>query len=225
MKILGINGSPRKEASNTRKLLQAVLEGAAEQGAETELIDIADRTITFCSGCLTCYTTGSCIFDDDAQEIFALMQEADGIVLGSPVYILSITGQLKQLLDRLTDAIHCQMLSEKYGCSVVTTGGSSDQEVLAYLNRTLNMFGVTVVGGERVAMASGPEAFQAAVVDSRALGRNLAEAIATKRRYPEQEAVLASLQKLFCHYAEISKDTYPHQYDFWVEKGEIHKEG
>ncbi len=159
MKILGINGSPRKEASNTRKLVRSVLDGAAELGAETELIDIADRTITFCSGCLTCYTTGSCIFDDDAQEIFALMQEADGIVLGSPVYILSITGQLKQLLDRLTDAIHCQMLSGKYGCSVVTTGGSSDQEVLAYLNRTLNLFGVTVVGGERVAMASGPEAF------------------------------------------------------------------
>lgn len=223
MKILGINGSPRIETSNTRKLLLGVLEGAAELGAETELIDIADRTMTFCSGCLTCYSTGSCIFDDDAQEIFALMQEADGIVLGSPVYILSITGQLKQLLDRLTDAIHCQMLSGKYGCSVVTTGGSGDQEVLAYLNRTLNLFGVTVVGGERVAMASGPEAFQQAVVDSRALGRNLAQAIATKRRYPEQEAVLTSLQKLFCHFAEIAKETYPHQYDFWVAKGEIQR--
>lgn len=223
MKILGINGSPRNEASNTRKLVRSVLDGAAELGAETELIDIADRTITFCSGCLTCYATGSCIFDDDAQEIFALMQEADGIVLGSPVYILSITGQLKQLLDRLTDAIHCQMLSGKYGCSVVTTGGGADQEVLAYLNRTLNLFGVTGVGGERVAMASGPEAFQEAVVDSRILSRNLAEAIATKRRYPEQEAVLASLKKLFCQYAEMAKETYPHQYDFWLAKGEIHR--
>lgn len=223
MKILGINGSPRKEASNTRQLVRSVLDGAAELGAETELIDIADRTITFCSGCLTCYATGSCIFDDDAQEIFALMQEADGIVLGSPVYILSITGQLKQLLDRLTDAIHCQMLSGKYGCSVVTTGGSADQEVLTYLNRTLNMFGVMVVGGERVAMAAGPEAFQEALADSRVLGKNLAEAIATKQRYPEQEAVLTSLQKLFSHYAEVAKETYPHQYDFWVAKGEIQR--
>lgn len=151
------------------------------------------------------------------------MQEADGIVLGSPVYILSITGQLKQLLDRLTDAIHCQMLSGKYGCSVVTTGGSSDQEVLVYLNRTLNLFGVTVVGGERVAMASGPEAFHEAITDSRILGRNLAEAIATKRRYPEQEAVLTSLQKLFSQYAEVAKEIYPHQYDFWQAKGETHR--
>lgn len=223
MKILGINGSPRKEASNTRKLVRSVLDGAAELGTETELIDIADQTIAFCSGCLTCYKTSSCIFDDDAQKIFALMQEADGIVLGSPVYILSITGQLKQFLDRLTDGIHCQMLSGKYGCSVVTTGGSADQEVLTYMNRTLNMFGVTVVGGERVAMASGPEAFKEAVVDSRALGRNLAKAITTKRRYPEQEAVLASLQKHFCHYAAMAKETYPHQYDFWLAKGEIHR--
>jgi len=218
MKILGINGSPRKEMSSTRKLVRSVLDGAAEMGAETELIDIADRTITFCSGCLTCYTTGSCIFDDDAQEIFALMQEADGIVLGSPVYLLSITGQLKQLLDRLTDAIHCQMLSGKYGCAVVTTGSGADQEVLTYLSRTLNMFGVTVVGGERVAMASGPEAFMEAVADARVLGRNLVEAIATKRRYPEQEAVLSSLMKTFSQYAEVAKETFPHQYDFWLAK-------
>jgi multimeric flavodoxin WrbA len=81
------------------------------------------------------------------------MLSADGIVLGSPVYINGVTAQLKTMIDRLADAIHCQLLSGKYGCAVTTTGSSGDAAVLSYMNYFLNELGVVTVGGSASLLA------------------------------------------------------------------------
>jgi multimeric flavodoxin WrbA len=82
MKIIGINGSPRKKASNTLKLLQSVLSGAEEEGAKTEVIDICSLDVNFCTGCVSCFATGECVYeDDDAASLLENMKKADGIVL------------------------------------------------------------------------------------------------------------------------------------------------
>ncbi|MCX6691730.1 MAG: flavodoxin family protein, partial [Methanoregula sp.] len=124
MKILGINGSPKGEKSQTRRLVMAVLEGARKTGADVTFVDICELEITYCNACGTCYAKGECIHDDDFPALLEKMLDADGIVLGSPNYINSVTAQLKTMLDRMADAIHCQYFTGKYGCAVATAGGS-----------------------------------------------------------------------------------------------------
>ena len=133
MKILAIHGSPRTIRSTTRRLAGFVLEGAADAGAETEMIDLADYRIIPCTACEACTLNGICVNDDDLPALFVRMKEADAIVFGSPVYIDNITGQMKVFFDRLADAIHYQQFAGKVGCSVATTSESGGNDVVAYL--------------------------------------------------------------------------------------------
>jgi multimeric flavodoxin WrbA len=103
MRILGISGSPRAKG-NTDILVQEALKAASEMGAEQEFIAISGKKIKPCNGCGTCRTDkskGICtIKDDDVPGIYEAMKRADGIIVASPVYFLSITAQLKALFDR-----------------------------------------------------------------------------------------------------------------------------
>lgn len=103
MKIIGISGSPRKNG-NTEILVQEALKAASEKGAKTEFISLAGKNIKPCNGCGTCYTEkskGICaIKDDDLPGIYEVMRQSDGIIIGSPVYFLSVTAQLKAFFDR-----------------------------------------------------------------------------------------------------------------------------
>ena len=141
MKILAIHGSPRTIRSTTRRLAGLVLGGAADAGAETEMIDLADYHITPCTACDACSLNGICVFEDDMPALVARMREADAIVFGSPVYIDNVSGQMKVFFDRLADAIHYQLLAGKYGCSVATTHESGGDEVTRYQTHVLNYLG------------------------------------------------------------------------------------
>ena len=99
MKVLGIVCSPRK-GGNTEFLVQEALAGARDRGAETELVTVWDKDIRPCDGCLSCQQTGKCHLQDDIPEIYAKIEEADGIVWGTPVYFWSVTAQAKILIDR-----------------------------------------------------------------------------------------------------------------------------
>ena len=123
MKIIGINASPKDNASNTLHLVKSVLEGAESEGAETELVDLYKLHIEYCTACGACYATGECPLFDDFTELFEKLLNADGIVLGAPNYINSVPAPMKALFDRLSDVIHCQILTRKFGCSVCTAGG------------------------------------------------------------------------------------------------------
>ncbi len=99
MKLLALNGSPRADG-NTFRYLTMILERAKSLGAETELIQLADKNLRGCRGCYECIAAKRCTLDDDFQGIFPKMAEADAILLGSPVYHSSITAELKAVLDR-----------------------------------------------------------------------------------------------------------------------------
>jgi len=219
MKILGISGSPRRKNSRTMKLVQAVLEGAQTQGAEIELVDVCALDINYCLGCQVCFATGECVQTDDLAELADKMLSADGIVLGSPVYINGVTAQLKTLIDRLADAIHCQLLSGKYGCAVTTTGGSGDAGVLSYMNYFLNELGVVTVGQVGVALGSNPAGLDAAINEASTLGTTLVESIKTKRTYPAQEKEIAERRVFFVRLIKANREDWAHQYDYWMEKG------
>jgi multimeric flavodoxin WrbA len=105
LKLLAINGSPRK-TWNTATLIKNALEGAARQGAETELVHLYDLTFRGCVSCFACKTLGGesygrCAVRDDLKPILDKIPNADVLLLGSPIYFGSVTGEMQSFLERL----------------------------------------------------------------------------------------------------------------------------
>ena len=100
MEILGIVGSSRKNG-NTDILVKKVLEGANNSGITSQLIYLKDYKINDCIGCEKCKKDFKCVFKDGMQDIYPLIEKADAVVIGSPTYFYSVTGIMKNFLDRL----------------------------------------------------------------------------------------------------------------------------
>lgn len=219
MKILAIHGSPRTTRSSTRRLAGFVLEGAADSGAETEMLDLCDFRVMPCTSCEACSINGICVNDDDVVVVLDRMKEADGIVFASPVYIDNVTGQMKLFFDRLADAIHYQVLTGKYGCAVVTTDESGGKEVAVYLEHVLNYLGIVSVGQIAVATQGNAGAIDAKEPEARALGKKLASAIQDGYSDPVQEKILAENRGYFRTIVEEYKDFRTAEYEEWLRKG------
>lgn len=97
--ILVISTSPRK-GGNSDALADAFIRGAREAGHRVEKVSLADKTIGFCKGCLTCVKTQCCVIHDDAGPIVRQMLTADVLVFATPIYYYGMCGQMKTLLDR-----------------------------------------------------------------------------------------------------------------------------
>ncbi|MBN1432549.1 MAG: flavodoxin family protein [Methanomicrobiaceae archaeon] len=219
MKILVLSGSPRGKSGNTYRLMDSAVRGAQDAGAETVFIDITKKEINYCTGCSTCYSTGKCIHEDDYEEILALILESDGIILGSPVYINSVTAQLKTLFDRMPDAVHCQMLAGKYGFSISTAGGSNADLVCDYMNETLRFMGVSTTGEVYAVMAEDDNAFNEACNNAYELGKDLVAAISEKRVYPEQDIIHGEMHDRMKNIVLSNKNNWSHEFDYWKKKG------
>lgn len=123
MKIIAFNGSARKDG-NTTLLIRRVLEVLYAEGIETELVQLAGEHIHGCNACRTCYSTKNkrCIIEDDnANAYIRKMIEADGIILGSPVYFSMVTPELKALADRAFYVARANgdMFKRKIGAAIV----------------------------------------------------------------------------------------------------------
>ncbi len=105
MKVIAINGSPRKKW-NTAQLLQQALKGAESAGAETELINLYDLNYRGCISCFGCKRKDAvpckCYMKDDLTPILEKVQSAEGLLLGSPIYFGDVTGQMRCFLERLS---------------------------------------------------------------------------------------------------------------------------
>ncbi|RJP22219.1 MAG: flavodoxin family protein [Candidatus Abyssobacteria bacterium SURF_5] len=100
MKVLGFNGSPRKNG-NTQTVIEAVLKGAASKGAETRLVNLNELNVKGCQGCDACKKKiGVCVQKDDLSPLLQEMKSADAIVLGTPIYWYHVSSQFKALVDR-----------------------------------------------------------------------------------------------------------------------------
>ncbi len=99
MFILGLQGSPRTKG-NTSVLLSAFLEEAERLGARTEYLDVAKKNISPCKECGTCEKKGFCPIEDDMQQIYPLLRQADIIVMATPIFFYGPTAQMKAVIDR-----------------------------------------------------------------------------------------------------------------------------
>jgi len=104
--ILGISGSPVKDG-NCDKLVQEALKTATEvEGVETEFVSLADKDVAMCTHCQYCIQNRSrCKIEDDAQEIWDMMERADGLILGGPTWFLTLAPPLTNLFSRLREAV------------------------------------------------------------------------------------------------------------------------
>ena len=133
MKILLINGSP-KVNGNTAFALAQMAEVFAAEGIETEIIQVGSQEIRGCIACGQCHKAGKCIFDDLVNEVAGKLAEADGMVVGSPVYYASPNGTLISFLDRLFFSHSCD-LRMKVGASIVVARRGGCSAAMDVLNK------------------------------------------------------------------------------------------
>ena len=117
MKVLLINGSPHKEGT-TYTALSEVKKTLESEGVEAEIIHVGHLTIAGCRGCGACFTTGKCVTNDIVNEVAKKFEEADGLIVGSPVHYAAPSGALICFLDRLFYTTHFDK-RDKVGASVV----------------------------------------------------------------------------------------------------------
>ncbi|MDR2525487.1 MAG: flavodoxin family protein [Oscillospiraceae bacterium] len=171
MNIIGFVGSPHK-SGNTAWTVQAILDGAASEGANTHLFSSAELDIKPCAGCGGCRNDGGCVLKDDMQNIYAALKTADALVFGSPVYMAQMTAQAKAFTDRLYAQISPRFSptfkEENAGKKLVvawTQGNPDGGKFKAYLDYTAQMFALlefevqesVIVAGTRAGHASEQE--------------------------------------------------------------------
>jgi multimeric flavodoxin WrbA len=138
MKVVGFNGSPRKDG-NTYLAIKEVFKALEKEGIETELIHIAEKPIYGCRACGACKKTGDgiCIVDSDIlNDCQKKMYESEGIIIGSPVYFGSVTPQVKALIDRSGYCARAggNLLKRKVGAGVIAVRRAGAVETLHQIN-------------------------------------------------------------------------------------------
>lgn len=138
MKVIGINGSPRK-GGNTEILIRTVFQELEKEGIETELIQLGGKLVHGCTACMKCreIQDGQChIKNDRINEIMTKMYEANGIILGSPVYFSDITPEMKALIDvaGYVSRGNGHLLKRKLGAAVVVERRGGAMHTFASIN-------------------------------------------------------------------------------------------
>jgi multimeric flavodoxin WrbA len=161
MKVVAINGSPRKDG-NTRLLLETVLEPLAKAGWDTEYVQIGGKNIHGCRACFKCWEKQdkSCVFGKDIfNEVYAKILDADAIVLGSPTYFADVTAEMKAFIDRagmVAMANGC-LLAGKIGAAVVAVRRGGATHVFDTMNHLFSISQMVVPGSTYWNMAYGLE--------------------------------------------------------------------
>lgn len=140
MKVVAFNGSPKKEG-NTYHAIKMVEEELKQEGIAVEIIHVGDKAIRGCLACNACVRNknGKCIIDNDEVNIWIQkMREADGILLGSPVYYSAIAGTMKSFLDRAFYVANDGSLRHKVGAAVVAVRRSGGVTTFNQLNNYIN---------------------------------------------------------------------------------------
>ena len=142
LKVLMLNGSPRKDG-NIALAFQEMEQVFAENGVEAENILLGRETIRGCIACETCRKNGKCVFDDMVNKLAVKFQEADGLVIGSPVYYGSANGTLMSALQRLFYSTSFDK-SMKVGASVVSARRSGCTATFDELNKFFTLSNMPV---------------------------------------------------------------------------------
>ena len=146
MKVLILNASPRV-GGNTTVALKEMEKVFAAEGIESETIQVGNKDIRGCIACGSCGQTGKCVFDDVVNEIAAKFEDADGLVVASPVYYASTNATLLALLQRLFYSSHFDK-TMKVGASVVCARRGGCSATFDELNKFFTISGMPVASSQ-----------------------------------------------------------------------------
>lgn len=159
MKVLAINSSARKDG-NTAILINTVFEELSKEGIETEMVQLSGKIIEPCKACWACGGKKNCIHKNDLfWEIFEKMTQADGMILGSPVYTANISANMQAFLERaavVTDMNRTEnLLGHKVGAAVAAARRGGALNALDAMNHFFMLQNMFVVGSSYWPMAYG----------------------------------------------------------------------
>ncbi len=146
MKVLILNGSPRKDG-NTSVAVAELEKTFAAEGVETEVVQIGNQDIRGCIACGACHTKGKCVFDDAVNTLAPKFEEADGLVVASPVYYASANATLIACLDRLFYSTGFDK-TMKVGASVVIARRGGTSATFDELNKYFTISGMPVASSQ-----------------------------------------------------------------------------
>ena len=146
MKVLIINGSPRV-GGNTSIALNEMVKVFEAEGVEAETVQIGKKDIRGCIACGSCHEKGKCVFDDVVNELAPLFEEADGLVVASPVYYASANATLIACLDRLFYSTGFDK-TMKVGASVVVARRGGISATFDELNKYFTISGMPVASSQ-----------------------------------------------------------------------------
>ena len=183
MKVVAFNGSPHKEG-NTSILINLVLEELTKEGIETEVVQVGGKKIRGCIACFKCLENLNqrCAVDNDIlNECIEKMLEADGILLGSPVYFTDVTAEMKALIDRagMVGATNGYMYKRKVGAAVAAVRRAGSVHTLDTMNHLFQYHQMIVPGSTYWNLAIGMmpgdvEKDEEGVGTMQTLGQNMA---------------------------------------------------
>lgn len=191
MKVLGINGSAKKDG-NTSLIMEVVFEQLKKHGIETELVQFGGNTIFPCKGCFACKGKNNCIFQKDMfVEVFEKLKEADGILLGSPVYSADVTASMKAFLERagVVVASNPGLLKHKVGACVAAVRRGGGMSTVDTMNHFLLNKEVIVVGSTYWNMVYGKDVGEVlndteGIANMKNLGENMAWLLEQLHNHP-----------------------------------------
>lgn len=198
MKVLVINGSPHLNGC-TDRALREVERTLADNGIEVERVDIGTKDIRGCIGCNYCRQHGRCVFNDAVNETAPKLAEADGLIVGSPVYYAGCNGQALSFLDRLLYSTSGTVdKTMKVGAAVVSSRRAGSTSAFDEINKYFTISAMPIASSTywnevHGFTAEDVEADLEGLQTMRNLGRNMAfmiKAIAVAREngtVPQQE--------------------------------------
>ena len=146
MKVLLLNGSP-KTNGNTAAALAEMEKIFAQEGIDVELVQVGHKAVRGCIACGSCYDSGKCVFDDVVNELALKFEEADGLVVASPVYYASANATLIAVLDRLFYSTHFpKTMKVGAGVAVARRGGCSS--TFDELNKYFTISGMPIASSQ-----------------------------------------------------------------------------
>ena len=146
MKVLIINGSPRVDG-NTSIAVDEVVKTFEAEGIETEIIQIGNKDVRGCIACGSCAESGKCVFDDVVNELASKFEEAEGLIIASPVYYASANATLIACLDRLFYSTHFDK-TMKVGASIVVARRGGCSATYDELNKYFTISGMPVASSQ-----------------------------------------------------------------------------
>ena len=146
MKVLMLNGSPRKDG-NTSIALREMEQTFAKEGIETETVQVGNKNIRGCIACNFCKDNGRCVFDDAVNQLAPKFEEADGLVIASPVYYASAYATLIACLDRLFFSTPFDK-SMKVGASVAVARRGGCSATFDELNKYFTISGMPIASSQ-----------------------------------------------------------------------------